>query len=164
MRCSARSHGLPVQTIETHLRVARTAASARPVSQELLNSLPAVHFSRIDVSRRIDGESVKPVELTDLATRPANPIQFVQVFPVDNVKRAVCQVPDVEAGLSRIGRKRGRAGGAAYGLRGDVDLTDEAAFAGFGVRVAARAPPLHRCRRSERGCCRGHRHTTNRPH
>lgn len=50
-----------------------------------MNSPPAVHFSGIDVSLGIDSESVKPKELTDLTTRPADPIQLVQVFPVDNV-------------------------------------------------------------------------------
>ncbi len=51
--------------------VSRGRADESPVGHELLQTLPRIHFSRVDVGVRIDRNLMEPVELAGVASTAA---------------------------------------------------------------------------------------------
>ena len=77
------------------------------------------------------------MELTNLSTRPADPIQLLKVLSVDNVEGAVRQIPDIKARLLRIFGKCRCNRCTACGVRRDIDVLYKTADAGLSFRVGA---------------------------
>src|SRR5689334_22364619 len=79
------------------LRIAGAAAARCAITDELLHTAGAIHFTCVDVSFGVDAHDMRPVELTDLTTSGSEAIHLMKILPANLVHRIVRKIGDVKA-------------------------------------------------------------------
>ena len=136
---------------------------------ELLNALPVLNFSRINVALRIDGNRVDPVELTRVPSISSERSFERAGLAIQDLHHVVRSIGDEDVPLLRIAREREVVNGAtrrrrrtpdaaavrAAGLRRGMhpELRDELALLGEHLNpVAAPLTDVTRARPARSGC------------
>src|SRR5262249_40945080 len=120
------------------VRASRAATACGSVANEFLDPPIAVYFTGIKVAAGIDTNHVRPVELARRAAARSEPGNLLQILTVDLVDCVIVQIRAIEAALLRIAGEIDGPASAGGGLRRDIHLTGEAAFAYLAIGVFAR--------------------------